>query len=188
MRIVQWLVERLLLFCAPVGLLLLAGCASTLQYPPFPDQSKRLEDPAKARIYVIRSSAILGGGEPVIFYGTDWAATGPVYDPHYNFPVVPEFGLSAGNYSKNVHSRRIGEIGPRSYICWETPPHPFPIERVEGDTNTIYTLDLKAGGVYYLRASARMGWTRDRFVIESISEQEALSLLKDCKPPKGYQK
>jgi|SRR5215469_16558227 len=189
MRTVQWLVnKRLLLICGAAGALLSGGCATTYQYPPFPDQSKRLEDPTKARIYVIRSSAVLGGGEPVIFYGTDWAATGPIYDPHYNFPMVPEFGLSAGNINKNVQLRRIGEIGPKSYICWETTPHLFPIERVEGDTNSLYTLDLKPGGVYYLRASTRMGWTRDKFVIEEISEKEALSLLKNCKPPKGYQK
>jgi hypothetical protein len=187
MRTVQWLKRRVPLFFAASAVLLLAGCASTYQYPPFPDQSKKIEDPAKARIYVIRSSAVLGGAEPVIFYGADWAATGPVFDPHYNFPL-PEFGLTAGNVSKDAHLRRIGEIGPKSFICWEAPPHEFRIERVEGDTNSIYTLDLKAGSIYYLRASTKMGLTRDKSVIEKISEEEALRLLKDCNPPKGYQK
>jgi hypothetical protein len=34
--------------------LLLIGCASTIQYPPFADQTKTIEDPEKARIYVMR--------------------------------------------------------------------------------------------------------------------------------------
>ena len=188
MRTVQWRArQRALLLCAAAGMLFLTGCVSTYQYPPFPDQAKKVEDPAKARIYVVRSSAILGGGEPVIFFGTDWAATGPIYDPHHNFPF-PEFGLTAGNYNKDVHLRRIGEIGPNSYICWETPPHPFSIQGVEGNTDSIYTLDLKAGDVYFLRASTKMGLTHDKSVIEPISEEEGMRILKHCKPPQGYQK
>jgi hypothetical protein len=45
----------------PVGctlLLFLAGCSSTSQYVKFPDQSRKLENPALARIYVIRSGDI----------------------------------------------------------------------------------------------------------------------------------
>jgi hypothetical protein len=34
-----------------------AGCASPQQYVHFPDQSKRVEDPQKGRIYVIRPSS-----------------------------------------------------------------------------------------------------------------------------------
>ncbi|MGI6495010.1 MAG: hypothetical protein ACOX5G_02795 [Kiritimatiellia bacterium] len=37
---------------------LLAGCASTYQYVPLPDQGKTVEDPAKARIYIVRPSAL----------------------------------------------------------------------------------------------------------------------------------
>lgn len=187
MRTVRWLTkERVLLLCIAAGALLLAGCVTTCQYPPFPDQSKRVEDPTKARIYVVRSSAVLGGGEPVIFSGTDSAATGPVYDPHYNFPF-PQFGLTAGNY-KDLRLRRIGELGPKSYLCFEIPPRPFSIERIEGDTNSVYTLDLKAGNVYYLRASTRMGFVHDKSVIEKISDEEGLRILKECKPPQSYRK
>jgi len=39
---------------------LLAGCASTTQYVPLPDQSKRIEDPSKARIYVVRPTGFGG--------------------------------------------------------------------------------------------------------------------------------
>ncbi len=41
----------LLLFLIP---LFFAGCAASDQYVHFPDQTKRVEDPAKGRIYVIR--------------------------------------------------------------------------------------------------------------------------------------
>src|SRR4051794_40410400 len=39
---------------------LLFGWASSLQYPAFPDQTKRVEDPAKARIYLIRPARFWG--------------------------------------------------------------------------------------------------------------------------------
>ena len=44
--------ELLLAIC--VCLALLTGCASTTQFVELPDQSKRIEDPSKARIYVVR--------------------------------------------------------------------------------------------------------------------------------------
>ena len=41
-----------------IGVLLMSavGCASTRQLVPFPDQSKKIEDPSKGRIYVFRPS------------------------------------------------------------------------------------------------------------------------------------
>ena len=35
----------------------LVGCASTTQFVPFPEQSKRVSDPNKARIYVVRPTS-----------------------------------------------------------------------------------------------------------------------------------
>jgi hypothetical protein len=40
--------------------LFLSGCAATKQYAPFPDQAKRMEDPSKARIYVMRPASAGG--------------------------------------------------------------------------------------------------------------------------------
>ncbi len=37
---------------------LVVGCASTRQYVPFPDQTKLVENPEMARIYVIRPSVV----------------------------------------------------------------------------------------------------------------------------------
>jgi hypothetical protein len=38
--------------------LLFAGCASTQQFVPFPDQAKVVEDPTKGRIYVMRPATV----------------------------------------------------------------------------------------------------------------------------------
>jgi hypothetical protein len=40
------------------GALLFAGCASTHQYVPMPDQTKTVEDPSKGRIYVVRPASL----------------------------------------------------------------------------------------------------------------------------------
>ena len=48
-----------LLFVLAVGALVFgSGCASTRQFVPFADQSKRVEDPNKGRIYVVRPEFI----------------------------------------------------------------------------------------------------------------------------------
>jgi hypothetical protein len=41
-----------------ISVLLLAGCASTRQFVPLPDQTKKVEDPSKGRIYVIRPATV----------------------------------------------------------------------------------------------------------------------------------
>jgi hypothetical protein len=40
------------------------GCATTKQYVPMPDQTKEIENPVKARIYVMRPT-IVGGAIPM---------------------------------------------------------------------------------------------------------------------------
>ena len=47
-----------------IALSSLAGCASTTQYVHLPDQTKLLEDPSKARIYVVRPT-IFGSAIPM---------------------------------------------------------------------------------------------------------------------------
>jgi hypothetical protein len=172
-----------------IAALLLTGCISrpTLQYPPFPDQTKKIQDPAKARIYVMRGANAIGGAESAMVYGFDWTATGPAYDPSRKF-VVPQFGIVQDNYDKNKEVRRIGELGTHSYICWETPPHVMEFQRVEDDTNSNYTVDVQAGKVYYLRARMRAGWLKDKTILEELPEDEGLKLLKECKPPNAYRK
>jgi hypothetical protein len=49
------MIKSVLLLAAAV---VFAGCASNQQFVRFPDQGKRLEDPAKGRIYVIRPSVM----------------------------------------------------------------------------------------------------------------------------------
>jgi hypothetical protein len=41
-----------------IAAIIMTGCVGTRQYVPLPDQTKTLEDPAKARIYVMRPSRV----------------------------------------------------------------------------------------------------------------------------------
>jgi len=153
-----------------VAPLLLAGCATTLQYPAFPDQSKTVEDPGKARIYLIRKEKFFGSAVGMRFVGSEpGIATGPM----------------EGSRGK---MRVIGEIGPASYICWEQPPGPFSFARIENDPDSTDTLNLEAGKVYYLRGYFHSGWTTVTARIEVIDEKEGQKLLKYCKPPNDYRK
>lgn len=155
-------------FC--LAALLLAGCAATVQYPAFPDQAKRVDDPNKARIYLIRKEKFVGSAVGLRFFGSDPdIATGP----------------SVGGSSR---MRLIGEIGPASYICWEEAPEPFKFMTAEGDPGSVFTINLQPGSVYYLRAYIHTGWTRATARIEVIDEKEALKLLKYCQPPNEYRK
>ena len=154
-----------MLFSAALGVLLLAGCASTIQYPPFPDQTKKVEDPTKARIYLIRKEKVWGAGNKFLFYGNGPAAVGPLTD--------------------RSDLRLIGELGPGSYLCWEEPPHPFRFHRVGGDSRSVFTIDLVAGNVYYLRAHIG-GLMGDRAMVDVLDEKEGQVLLKRCQPPKNY--
>lgn len=43
----------------------LTACSSTKQMVPFPDQSKRISDTAKGRIYVMRPNPIFGAPMPI---------------------------------------------------------------------------------------------------------------------------
>jgi len=52
--------KRIGIFIACGAIIFLSGCASTKQFVHFPDQSKPIENPQKARIYVARPTS-LGG-------------------------------------------------------------------------------------------------------------------------------
>src|SRR4051794_23704836 len=65
--------NRILCLASCVATLLFAGCASSIQYVHTPDLSKKIEDPAKGRIYVMRPSSlgyavgmnVSDGGNPI---------------------------------------------------------------------------------------------------------------------------
>ena len=149
--------------------LLLVGCATTLQYPPFPDQAKRVEDPTKARIYLIRKEKVVGSAAGLQFFGSEPEAVGPL----------------VGGHSK---MRLIGEVGPGSYLCWEESPRSFKYAKIQNDPNSVDTMNLEAGNVYYLRAYLHSGWTQVTARIKEIDEKEGQELLKHCQPPNDYRK
>ena len=151
-----------------VGMMvLLTGCASSIQYPPFPDQSKKVEDASKARLYLIRPARFWGAANIFRYYETSPAAIGPRLGDRL---------------------RMIGEMSSGSYLCWESPPGLRVIQSSQGNPKTNVQLDLAAGNVYYFRASLRGGWSGPRPCINVISSDEGQRLLKKCKPPNNYVK
>jgi len=167
----------LITLCGGLAALLLAGCAGTsIQYPPFPDQTKRIEDPAKARIYLVRPPGGINAQGRFIFYGIGPAATGPRVDPRQWLPAAPIFGVYPENPAPDSPWRTIGEIVAGSYLCWEEPPRVLKLR----DTGPI---NLTAGNVYYLRIRSP---AFAALKLEVISDEEGQALLKECRPPGGY--
>jgi hypothetical protein len=159
--------------CAALG----AGCAGTsIQYPPFPNQTKRVENPADARVYLIRPSGAMNNRAKFVFYGTGPAATGPRVDPQEWQPAVPLLGIFPENPTPDSPWRIVGEVASGTYICWEEPPRTFVLQNA-GPINLI------AGNVYYLRIRTP-AFSLAR--IDVINEEEARTLLKNCRPPNDY--
>jgi hypothetical protein len=70
--------KQILLIANCAAALFVAGCASTVQYVPMPDQSKAVEDPAKGRIYVVRPASVGSAvGMNVSDNGNPVGKTGP---------------------------------------------------------------------------------------------------------------
>jgi hypothetical protein len=163
--------------CTGMAVLLLTGCAGTsIQYPPFPDQTKTVEDPAKARVYLIRPPGAINNHAKFVFYGTGPAATGPKVDPLQWLQPFPLFGIYPQNPTPDSPWRIIGEIAAGSYICWEEPPRVLELR----DTGSI---NLTAGNVFYLRVRTPAFST---LKLDVINEEEGQALLKKCQPPGGY--
>jgi hypothetical protein len=157
--------------------LLCTGCAGrTTQYPLFPDQAKRIEDPAKARVYLIRPPGGMNANARFLFYGAGPAATGPKVDPREWLPVEPLLGMYPQNPSPESPWRMIGEVASGTYLCWEEPPRVLELR----DTGPI---NLTAGNVYYLRVRTP---AFSAFKLDFINEEEGQALLKKCRPPAGY--
>ena len=184
MRTVQLVKEKALLLCTVAGMLM-AGCAGkTIQYPPFPDQAKKVEDPTKARVYLIRTGG-MNGQTRFIFYGTGPAATGPKVAPGQWVPAVPQFGLYPQNPTPESPWRMIGEVSSGAYLCWEEPPRVLKVPLQEGKSYGITNLNLMAGNVYYLDATTPGFWGPTANV-QIMSDEEGQALLKHCRPPDGY--
>jgi len=166
--------------------LLCTGCAGrTTQYPLFPDQAKRIEDPAKARVYLIRPPGGMNANARFLFYGTGPAATGPKVDPREWLPVEPLLGMYPQNPSPESPWRMIGEVASGTYLCWEEPPRILLLPTYQNKTNGVTSLNLAAGNVYYLRATMPGFW-HIRSDVDIIPEEEGQALLKKCRPPAGY--
>ena len=70
--------NKLLTFICCAAAIFFVGCASARQFVPMPDLTKKVEDPAKGRIYVIRPSSFGGAvGMNISDGGNPIGATGP---------------------------------------------------------------------------------------------------------------
>jgi hypothetical protein len=70
--------NRIVSLASCVAALFLIGCASATQFVPMPDLAKKVEDPAKGRIYVMRPSGLGGAvGMDVSDGGILIGSTGP---------------------------------------------------------------------------------------------------------------
>ena len=67
-----------LVFILGAIFVLCSGCATTVQFVPFPDQDKTVEDPEKGRVYLMRPASI-GGAIPMLVSegGRQIGETGP---------------------------------------------------------------------------------------------------------------
>jgi len=141
---------------------MVAGCAHTTQFASMPDQSKAVENPAKARIYLVRTAKVFGDGVGIQFYMTGSG--------------------SVGAFGENS-SRFVGEIGPGHYLCWEVTPGIIKLNLVQGDPKSAVELKVDAGQTWYLRAYIRAGLIAPKAAIDVVPEAEGKALLKRCKPP-----
>jgi hypothetical protein len=61
--------NRVQLVCLLLMLLVVTGCATTSQNVPFPSQSVAIENPAMARIYVVRPASVGGAVKMMVLDG-----------------------------------------------------------------------------------------------------------------------
>ena len=144
-----------LLFVIGIIAVLLCGCAETTQQiVPFPDQSKTVEDPAKARIYVMRPSGF-GSAlvSPVADAGIFMGYTGPHGYLCWERPA----GQTVISCSSMVESRS----APGNAV----------------------TLTVQTGRVYYVFQHSRMASPIARTELEVVDEAKGEQVLKKCRAP-----
>lgn len=151
------LVAALVSACA---LVLGSGCSSTRQFVPLPNQQQMIENPAQARIYVLRPERLLG---------------------------------AAAGMKVRDGSRRIGDLGTHSFLCWERDPGETTVY-MDFDTSEGFIIEMpevlnaERGSVYYLRAGLLSKTpfstgTNKMDRLWRLDDAEGKLLLQKCKPP-----
>ncbi len=79
---------------------------------------------------------------------------------------------------------RVGETGPRSYLAWLREPGAVNLVSVSENTAAL-GFEAQAGQNYYILQSVKMGILTARSAISFISQDEALSYMKNCKLAKS---
>jgi hypothetical protein len=79
----------------------------------------------------------------------------------------------------------IGEIGPRSYLCWERESGVTKlVSHAENESRLEFTTD--PGQVYYVQQHIRPGWLSARSKLSLLSEDKGKKVLGRCKPPSQF--
>jgi len=134
----------------------LAGCAVSHQSVPIPNLSAKLDDPAKARIYVL------------------YPPTG--YINEYFIDSGQEITISDGD-------KFIGWSEPHGFLCWERPPGRASI-MLRSNTFSQLDLEVKAGEVYYVVTRMTMELWKNRYDLELVNETTGSYELSRCSSPK----
>lgn len=78
---------------------------------------------------------------------------------------------------------KIGEVGPKSFICFDVPPGEHKIV-IKAETERFYTINAQPGKVYYLRLIPKMGVNYARVNFEILDEAEGIKEVDRLKKPK----
>ena len=78
---------------------------------------------------------------------------------------------------------KIGEVGPKSYICFDIPTGEHKVI-VKAETERFYTINAQAGKIYYLRLVPKMGMNKARVNFEILNEAEGVKEINRLKKPK----
>jgi len=79
--------------------------------------------------------------------------------------------------------KRIGNTGPKGYLCWERDPGSALIVGRSENASEL-KLAVEKGIVYYILLDIKWGLIAARNKLEILNEAEGKEKLKGCKPPK----
>jgi hypothetical protein len=153
------------LFGLCAGMFLLSGCESTKQVVRIPDQTKSIQDPDHARIYVMRHGKVVGG-----------AFAMPVNADNHGVGY-----LGAGGYLCWERPAEEVEIKVGPLLGQDVNMLGKPVGPVYDKVSEISKkLSLEPGKTYYLRYRIEI-FPRARGELVLLNEQDGKALLRKCK-------
>ena len=78
---------------------------------------------------------------------------------------------------------QIGEVGPKSFICFDVPTGEHKII-IKAETERLFTINAQSGKTYYLRLVPKMGVNYARVNFEMLTNEKGAKEVKKLKSPK----